>query len=288
MRLQRERTALVSPEGGAYPRLVNHESARAQAVPHARPSHVRTWLPLAALLVLLFAALPAPAYAATGPHIVRADGDCLRMRSTPGLSGALISCLPEGSQVFALGESQDVDGLRWERISASGQTGWAAGIYLVPGTAPPTAVPPVATPVPTAVPTAPPVTTGAISGAISSSGGFSLVLWTGGRIETLVTVAQGRGCGVRSVWTSQGGTLVAYIAGAPSFVNEEWGVRMGTGPLPELPVILVCAGGGVTTPPPPAPGPLTPVATPTPPPPTGTGPGAAFPRNVPPGPAGNE
>lgn len=268
---------LVAPEGGGYPESVNHEGARTRSVPHTGSWRARTWLPLAGLAVLLLAVLPAPALAAAGPHIVSADGDCLRMRTTPGLSGSLISCLADGSQVLALGETRDVDGLRWERISAGGQTGWAAGIYLVPAAAP---APP------------PPAATGDISGAVSASGGFSLVLWTGGRIETLVSVAGGRGCGVRSVWTIRGGTLIAYIAGAPSFVNEPWEAQMGTGPLPEMPVILACSAGGTATAPAPpptsAPAPATPVATPTPRPPTGTAPGVTFPRDIPPGPAGNE
>lgn len=267
---------------------MHQEAARVQSLGDGRPWRHRVWLPIAGLVVLLFAVLPAPALAATGPHIVRADGDCLRMRATPGLSGTLITCLAEGTQVFALGESQDVDGLRWERVSAGGQTGWVAGIYIVPGTATSTPAPPAVTPAPTV---APPSTTGTISGTVSASGGYSLVLWTGGRIEALVSAAQGQGCSVRSVWVSRNGVLIAYIVGAPAFVNETWTVEMGTGTLPEVPVILVCAAGGATPPgstPTPAPGPVTPVATPTPPPPTGTGPGSAFPRDVPPGPAGNE
>jgi len=266
---------------------VSDEAISPRAVQHFRPA--RAWWPLAALVVLLLAVLPAPAQAASGPHIVRADGDCLRMRTTPGLSGTLITCLAEGTQVFALGESQDVDGIRWERISAGGLTGWAAGIYLVPGTAPATPLP---TAVPTVAPTAPP--SGTISGTVSSSGGYSLVLWTGGPVESLVGVAGSRGCGVRSVWVSSGGTLISYIAGAPSFVNAAWNQQMGTGALPQLPVILVCTAGAVTAPPStptpsPTPPPVaTPVATPTPPPPSGNSPGALFPRGVPPGPAGNE
>lgn len=253
--------------------------AQAQALSHARPWSARTWLALASLLVLLFLVLPASAEGATGPHIVRADGDCLRMRAAPSLSGQEISCLAEGSQVFALGESQDADGLRWERISAGGQTGWAAGIYLVPGTVAPTPVPTAA---PTAVPTAPPAPVeGTITGSVPASGGFSLVLWSGGRIETLLSVAAGRGCGVRSVWVSRGGVLISYIAGAPSFVNEAWNTQVGTGVLAETPIILVCAAAGTSIPTP------TPIATPTPPPPTG-GPGSTFPPGVPPGPAGNE
>lgn len=269
---------------------MSDEAIPPRAVQHSRP--VRAWWPLAAFVVLALAVLPAPAQAASGPHIVRADGDCLRMRTTPGLSGTLITCLAEGTQVFALGESQDVDGIRWERISAGGLTGWAAGVYLVPGTA-------SATPVPTAIatvaPTAPPATpaSGTISGTVSSSGGYSIVLWTGGPVESLVSVAGSRGCGVRSVWVTSGGTLIAYIAGAPSFVNEAWHQQMGTGALPQLPVILVCTAGAVTAPPsataPPTPPPaVTPVATPTPPPPSGNSPGALFPRGLPPGPAGNE
>ena len=262
---------------------MDREHASALAVPHARPWRARTWLTLVALAVLLLAVWPASVDAASGPHIVRADGDCLRMRATPGLSGAQVACLPEGSQVFALGETQDVDGLRWERISASGQTGWAAGIYLVPGTAAPTPVPTAApTAVPTVAPTPAPVPSGGtITGTVSASGGFSLVLWTGGRIETLLSVAEGRGCGVRSVWVSRSGSLIAYIAGAPSFVNDQWTSQVGSGVLAETPVILVCAAGGTSTP-----GPTTPIPTPTPP--TGTGPGSSFPPGIPPGPAGNE
>ncbi len=243
---------------------------------------MRTWLALTSLLVLLLIVLPGSAEGATGPHIVRADGDCLRMRATPGLGGAQVACLAEGSQVFALGESQNVDGLRWEHISAGGQTGWAAGIYLVPGTAASTPVP---TAVPTTVPTSPPASGGTITGTVSASGGYSLVVWTGGRIETLLSVAGGRGCLVRSVWVSRGGVLIPYIAGAPSFVNENWNIVVGSGVLAETPVILVCAAGGST--PVPGPGTATPIPTPTPPPPTG-GPGSSFPPGVPPGPAGNE
>jgi hypothetical protein len=260
--------------------------ADAPALSHARPWSVRTWLSLASLLVVLLMALPGSAEGATGPHIVRADGDCLRMRVTPGLSGSLITCLAEGTQVFALGETQDVDGLRWERVSAVGQTGWVAGIYIVPGTAPSTPVPTAA---PTSIATAAPVPTGGtLNGSVAIEGGFSLVLWTGGRIETLLSVASGRGCAVRSVWVSRGGVLIAYIAGAPSFVNEVWNAQVGTGPLPETPLILVCAAGGGAAPAPaPQPGPVTPIPTPTPPPPSG-GPGSSFPPGVPPGPAGNE
>ncbi len=266
------------------------DETRTLAVPHAGPWGTRTWLSVAAFLaVVLLAVLPGSVDAATGPHIVRADGDCLRMRSTPGLSGVMLACLAEGSQVFALGETADADGLRWERISAGGQTGWAAAIYLVPGTvSTPVATPVI--PVPTAVPTVPPApASGTINGAVSTSGGFSLVLWTGGRIEALLSVAEGRGCGVKSVWVSRSGTLVAYIAGAPSFVNEQWNSQVGTGVLGETPVILVCTASGTSAPPAPTPpGPVVPVATPTPAPPTGTGPGSTFPRDTPPGPAGNE
>ena len=274
---------------------MDHRGAAAQTLSHAHPWSTRTWLSLASLLILLLVVLPGSAEGATGPHIVRADGDCLRMRATPGLGGSQVACLAEGSQVFALGESQDVDGLRWEHISAGGQTGWAAGIYLGPGTAAPTPVPtavptPVPTAVPTTAPTSPPAPSGGtITGTVSASGGYSLVLWTGGRIETLLSVAGGRGCLVRSVWVSRSGVLIPYIAGAPSFVNENWNTVVGTGVLAETPVILVCAAGGSIPGPGPGPGPgtATPIPTPTPPPPTG-GPGSSFPPGVPPGPAGNE
>lgn len=255
-------------------------------------SHLRMrgWaFALAAVALILWALGGTRADAASGPAVVRADGDCLNMRQTPSLSGTLITCLPEGTQVFLLGTSTTGDGIVWQQISAVGQNGWAASVYLVPGTAPSTpAATSVATPVVTAAPTG-------FAGSLATGGGYALVLWRGGTVEAMSSSAGGLGCAMRSVWVTRSGRLVSYIIGAPSFVNAEWVAQLGTGPLPETPVIVVCAsGGGVVQPTPTATGtapvptapPSTPVATVTATP--VSGPGSTFPRNVPPGPAGNE
>ena len=64
--------------------------------------------------------------------VVRADGDYLRLRDAPGLSGLRLTCLAEGTRVEVLDGVVEADGYRWQRIAFGGLAGWAADVYLVP------------------------------------------------------------------------------------------------------------------------------------------------------------
>ncbi|MDA0366309.1 MAG: hypothetical protein O3B31_10935 [Chloroflexi bacterium] len=78
--------------------------------------------------------------------VVRADGDCLRLRDAPGLAGMRLTCLGEGTRVDVLDGAVEADGYRWQRIAFAGLAGWAADVYLV---AADRDIPPVITPAPT-------------------------------------------------------------------------------------------------------------------------------------------
>lgn len=64
--------------------------------------------------------------------VVQADGDCLRLRDAPGLAGARLTCLAEGTRVDVLDGAVEADGYRWQRVAFAGLGGWAADAYLVP------------------------------------------------------------------------------------------------------------------------------------------------------------
>jgi hypothetical protein len=255
----------------------------------ATPRHRRTLASaLIALAVIACALLVAPqASAALDPGsnaVVRADGDCLRMRAQPSLQGTLLACIPDGSIVSVLAGSVAVDGFQWQRISFAGQIGWSVELYLQPSaSAPPpaaTSAPPVAT-APSSTPTSP-LPTPALTGSLPSGGGFSLAVWSGGPIDRMPPVTAQRGCTLRAVWVTSGGDFVGYVYGAPNIVNAGWNVLYPDNSLPaNTAVIVVCAAAGGAPPPsstPTSPPPTGPVATPGVPPGT---------PNQPPGPAGN-
>jgi hypothetical protein len=210
--------------------------------------------------------------------VVRADGDCLRLRGQPSLQGTLLTCIPDGSLVSVLAGVVSVDGYRWQQISYRGRTGWSVNIYLqaAPGAAPPGAVPTQAPPV-----SSTPLPTPTINGFVPSGDGIALVVWAGGPIDRIPPIVAQRGCTLRALWVTQNGVFLGYIYGAPTIVNLGWNAVYPDGSLPpNSAVILVCAAG--TASPPPASTPVTtpavPVATPGVPPGT---------PNLPPGPAGN-
>ncbi len=64
--------------------------------------------------------------------VVSADGDCLRIRSAPSLSGTRLDCLPDGSPVAITGAAVMGDGLEWLPVSTSLGSGWMAAMYLAP------------------------------------------------------------------------------------------------------------------------------------------------------------
>ena len=73
--------------------------------------------------------------------IVRADGDCLRIREKPGLSARSLTCLPEGAVVEVLEGRQLADGYYWQKVKSGSISGWAAEMYLQPGGATSAAAP---------------------------------------------------------------------------------------------------------------------------------------------------
>lgn len=233
-------------------------------------------------VVIALTVASTPAWAALEPGtsaIVRADGDCLRLRAQPGLQNTVVlTCIPDGSVVSVLAGSVASDGFQWQRVTFGSQTGWAVDQYLQPfsippGGSPPPVTQPTAAPIPTAIPTALP--TPGFSGTVPASG-IGLAVWSGGPIDRMPPVALGRGCALRAVWIAVGGEFVGYVFGAPAIVNTQWAGQYPDGSLPvQTPVILVCATGA----PPPA-------STPSGPPPTGPVATPGVPPGMPPGPPG--
>lgn len=261
---------------------------------HRAGSHSSRLLAFAALLAcaLLFHATPAEALDPGTNAVVRADGDCLRLRAQPTTAGTTLTCIPEGTTVRVLaGTVGPIDGFRWQRIAYGTQEGWSVEQYLVAaGTAsppaatpPPTTAPPAAAPVPTPPPA--PLVTPSLTGTVPANGGFGLVVWGGGPIDRIPAVAGPQGCSVRAIWQTRGGEFIGYVYGAPAIVNSSWNAQFADGTLPaNTALILVCASGASTppsTPPPsstPSSTPSGPAATPSLPPGTPA---------TPPGPAGN-
>ena len=148
--------------------------------------------------------------------VVRADGECLRVRFQPGLESRTISCVPEGTLVAVLPSAQLADGYRWQLITVGTLTGWAADAYLQPTAAAAT----TAACAPGMQPTA--IKPG-LTGFVPSAGGAGLVIWGGGSLSGIDNAATAKGCRLSAIWTSRpDGEMVAYLPGAPAFVNEPW------------------------------------------------------------------
>jgi len=168
--------------------------------------------------------------------IIRADGDCLRLRAVPGLTGNVLSCLPEGSTLTALGGTATLDGFAWREVAAHTLRGWVAERYIVAASAT----------------TGDGATCGAaastsiaagISGSVPTGTGISLLVWGGGTAEGLRDAAVERGCSPRSVWaTSAGGGLVGYVFGAPDTVNRTWLELFPGGRIPAPRALLLRCG----------------------------------------------
>ena len=192
-------------------------------------------------------------------------GECLRVRSAPSLGGSVLTCLPEGATVTIAGGTQEADGVSWVRITSGSVTGWVASTFLrnvqAPGGSQPSAP------------------AGELIGEVPAGGGFGLIVFSpGGPPQRLAGATRSRGCELTSVWTTRSdGSFVGFIFGAPEFVNRDWLNQFGgDGSVPPgSPLIIVCPPGGSVPPPPPP----------------GSGIGAlppGVPRDVPPGPAGNQ
>lgn len=208
-------------------------------------------LSLGLLALALLAAPRAPAHAATGAAqpavlasslapaqlepgttaIVRGEGDCLRLRDAPGLSGARLTCVPDGSTVAVLDGSVEADGFTWQLVQAGSIVGWAADEYLAPAPSAPACDAPGAS-----------VASPGLAGDVPAGPGVGLVVWGGGTAEGIAHAASLRGTNLRSVWaTNPGGGFVGHIFGAPDFVNSDWLARFPGGRLPASTPLLVHA-----------------------------------------------
>lgn len=75
---------------------------------------------------------PTPEVVAKGDRAtVNTPGECLRMREAPG--GAIVSCLPHGTQVVIVSAPVVSLGVQWVQVQTSAGMGWMASQYLEVG-----------------------------------------------------------------------------------------------------------------------------------------------------------
>ncbi|MEX2031456.1 MAG: hypothetical protein WEA81_01190, partial [Dehalococcoidia bacterium] len=86
------------------------------------------------LTALVFAAAIAvatgTAMAPTTPAWVDTGGDCLWLRTAPGLESTNIVCMEHGTQLVLLAGSEPLDGFTWQQVEFDGQMGWVADFYI--------------------------------------------------------------------------------------------------------------------------------------------------------------
>jgi len=214
----------------------------------SRPPPLLLALPIAATLL---AALPAQLLAA-GTHqrptdtatanalrdtplepgttaIIRADGDCLRLRDNPGLSSNRLDCYAEGSLVQVLEGAVVADDFRWQKVSISGQTGWMADEFLEPyAGAPNCAQQPVAGP--------------GFSTALPTSG-TTFQVWGGGTISGVINTALAGGCDPSAIYTLGNQQWIGFRPSAPAFVNQPWFDHFGGEYIPAGTILVINCGG---------------------------------------------
>lgn len=220
-------------------------------VPAATPGAPSVPIRLLIVIALGWALLAlAPQAAQAAPSIgevavvaVDGPGDCLRLRSNPGLNSTRLDCIPHGSHVTVTSEALAADGLNWRlvdwaRADGSTESGWVSDEYLrTPGAviAPPASGPAAAIGCATAA------TRGGLGGPVVP-GSTTINTWSGGTVEGIETAALAGGCSPASVWANRdSGGFVGYLFGAPDFVNQRWFDQFPGGRLqPGMPLLLVC------------------------------------------------
>jgi hypothetical protein len=141
--------------------------------------------------------------------IVRADGDCLNLRTAPTIGASKIVCLPEGSFVTVTGASVQGPEFRWAPVTNGALNGWAADLYLEPA------------PIVAATPP-PPVSTTTTDGtpnvfAAPNPGRFRLGV---SGTDDPAALAAAQSFPVEAIFKLNGnGQWLFFLVGAPSFVN---------------------------------------------------------------------
>lgn len=178
---------------------------------------------VAALLILAASGLGARGVEAAGGLRVSAQGECLRLRGGPGLSSAVIGCVPDGASVVRAGQQASADGLGWTLVRWGEVIGWVASQYLAEDGA----APAIATPAPSAPP-APGVAASRLSAALPLReppvGGLTVGL-AGHVSPRAVVAAQPFEVASLSAYDAATQRFLTYIPGSP--VNT-----IGDDPLP--------------------------------------------------------
>ena len=191
---------------------------------------------------------PAPSFATTGTLpsvgqrvIVAADGDCLRVRSAPGLNGGVLGCMPTGAPATVTQSGPSADGYRWVQVSYNGLSGWAAADYLSAGPAggvtsasAPVAAPAVAPSAPVAAPIlapAPVVVSAPVRGSFAAkpvfggSSGQAAAVFVGNTVDQMIEAAtDARASGV---WVQDArADFHLLIVGGPSFILDAFRTKL--------------------------------------------------------------
>jgi hypothetical protein len=166
--------------------------------------------------------LPATLLAPGDPAIVNADGDCLRLRATPGLGGTRIDCLQDGTAVSVTGAAVVQDGLSWVPVDTYLGSGWVAAAYLTT-IAPAPQAPQVTTPADTSgedgtTPIANAIEGGGYTLPVPPLGGLTQGL-AGTDDPAALIEAQAFPVQTLSMFDITLQTYLTYIPGAPAHVN---------------------------------------------------------------------
>gem|GEM_PF-3037841 len=177
----------------------NQRVTLARLRPHARG------IALAGVLATLLLVVGQTSIAHATTAWVDTGGDCLRLRTAPGLSSGDVVCLDHGTELTLLGPEQQQDGFTWLQVQHGTDTGWVAGFYV---TTDPDDVQVISeAPSPTGVLSTPPV------------GGVTM-----GRagVTDLAALVAAQPFEVQSVWywDVQEQRMKQYTPGAPAFVNS--------------------------------------------------------------------
>jgi D-alanyl-D-alanine carboxypeptidase len=161
--------------------------------------------------------------------IIRADGDCLRLRDSPGLNSNRLECYAEGSLVQVLDAAVVADNFRWLSVSISGKTGWMADEFLEPYAGEPNcSQQPIARP--------------GFSSSLPALG-LSLQLWGGGTVSGVINTALAGGCDPSAIYTVVDGQYIGFRPTAPAFVNQLWFDHFGGEQIPAGTILIIKCGG---------------------------------------------